>query len=93
LGLQGGNDPVLSPPSGLQVHSAKDCGWVSMLEARLTKKHFEAIAKVFAGEYSPHNTVEHENMRAALAKELANEFKQFNRYFDAAKFLHACRAD
>lgn len=55
----------------------------------MTRKHFEAIAAVFAAEHGGHD----DSRLAEIAENLAHEFAKFNPHFDKERFLTACRGE
>ena len=56
----------------------------------MTKKHFEAIARVLARYYKE---LEHPYVIEDIAISLAREFANANPRFDQAKFVAACRGE
>jgi hypothetical protein len=68
----------------------------------MTKKHFEAIARMFAERVAPEpqdgvkadrSDDAYQACREGLAKDLASYFKQVNPNFDRDRFLAACKVE
>lgn len=55
----------------------------------MTKEHFEAIARIIAGDYAVATIPEKARVRA-VAYSLADYFLSVNPRFDRAKFYKAC---
>lgn len=59
------------------------------IDMSMTRKHFQAIAKVMQANRPP-DEVEWRYWEQAV-NELAGEFKRFNTHFDTERFKEACR--
>ena len=56
----------------------------------MSRKHYIAIAKVFAGDYACCKSDDERRVVVGLALSLSDIFRQDNPRFDRIKFLKAC---
>lgn len=56
----------------------------------MSRKHYERIAEVFAGDYASCNTTDERRKVVGLALSLSDVFQQDNPAFDRIRFLKAC---
>jgi hypothetical protein len=56
----------------------------------MSKKHYEAIAAIFAGDYASAKNDDCRRVVVGLALSLSDIFKRDNENFDRMRFLKAC---